>query len=386
MGKITNTGYEPVPLADWISRFETLFRRVYGSDIDLSPKSSDGQMVGILAQMFADQDEQCATGFAMLDPNQASGTWVDQFLAYLALRRKSAQKTQLTIVRISGTRDTILRPPYYATTKAGGIQFQLNSTVAIGDNGYVDTSFSSVEQGQFTVLADDVLIPDTIVLGVDSIVNKQVSSGGAGVELDADCIDRAVNSYGITSQNTVDGTVAAIRQMDDVIACNGYENEGDTVDANGQAAHSQWIIVDGGTPANIAKEIMTRKPPGVKQVGATTYGWTDASGTERIAKWDQPTYVQPYISIVVARKELFTDVSTDFIVRTLAAQTFNIGEEVSAFELGSLLQINQNFYIKSFLLGRTQTAITDTILKIGIKERAVIDSTKITVAVVNADG
>lgn len=385
MGTITNTGYEPVTLTDWISRFETLFRRVYGSDIDLSAKSSDGQMVGILAQMFADQDEQCATGFAMLDPNQASGTWVDQFLAYLALRRKSAQTTQLTIVRINGVRDTIIRPPYYATTQSG-VQFQLNSTVGIGNDGYVDTSFSSVEQGQYTVLAGDVLTPDTVVIGVTSVVNQQVSSGGAGVELDADCIDRAVNSYGITAQNTVDGTVAAIRQMDDVIACNGYENEETTVDANGQVGNSQWIIVDGGTPAKIAAEIMQRKPPGVKQVGATTYGWTDASGTERTAKWDQPTYVQPYISIVVARKELFTDVSTDFIVRTIGAETFNIGEEVSAFELGSLLQVNQNFYIKSFLLGRTSDAITDTILKIGIKERAVIDTTRISVAVVNADG
>lgn len=385
MGTISNTGYEPVTLTDWISRFETLFRRVYGSDIDLAPKSSDGQMVGILAQMFADQDEQVATGFAMLDPNQASGTWVDQFVAYLTLRRKIAQTTQLTIVRISGVRDTIIRPPYYATTKSG-IQFKLNSTVAIADTGYIDTSFSSVEQGQFTVLADDVLLPDTVIIGVSGIVNKQVSSGGAGVELDADLIDRAVNSYGVTSQNTLDGTVAAIRQMDDVIACNGYENETAAVDANSQPAHSQWIIVDGGTPANIAAEIMQRKAPGCTQVGATTYTWVDASGTSRTAKWDQPTYVQPYMSIVVARKELFTDVSTDFITRTIAAQIYNIGEEVSAFELGSLLQVNQNFYIKSFLLGRTSGAITDTILKIGIKERAIMDATKITVAVVNADG
>ena len=385
MGTISNTGYEPVTLTDWISRFETLFRRVYGSDIDLSAKSSDGQMVGILAQMFADQDEQVATGFAMLDPNQASGTWVDQFIAYLTLRRKIAQTTQLTIVRINGVRDTIIRPPYYATTQSG-IQFKLNSTVAIADTGYVETSFSSVEQGQFTVLADDVLIPDTVIIGVTSIVNKQISSGGAGVELDADVIDRAVNSYGVTSQNTLDGTVAAIRQMDDVIACNGYENENEVIDANGQAPNSQWIIVDGGTPANIAKEIMQRKAPGCKQVGATTYGWTDASGNERTAKWDQPTYVQPYLSLVVARKELFTDVSTDFITRTLAAQIFNIGEEVSAFELAALLQINQNFYIKSFLIGRTSSAITDTILKIGIKERAIMTADRISVAVVNADG
>jgi uncharacterized phage protein gp47/JayE len=385
MGSITNAGYEPVALADWISRFETLFRRVYGSDIDLSAKSADGQMVGILAQMFADQDEQVATGFAMLDPNQASGTWVDQFLAYLALRRKSAQTTQLTIVKIEGTRDTIIRPPYIVVSKSG-VKFQLNSTVAIGDDGTVQTSFSSVEQGEFKVLAGDVLTPETIVLGVTKVINMQVSSGGAGVELDADAVDRAVNSYGITAQNTVDGTVAEIRQMDDVIACNGYENEEATVDANGQPANSQWIIVDGGTPANIAKAIMTRKPPGVKQVGSQQYGWTDATGKERIAKWDQPTYVEPYISIVVARKELFTDVSEDFIKRTLAAQTFNIGEEVSAFELGTLLQENQNFYIKQFLIGRTQSAITDTILDIGIKERAIINSDNISVAVVNVNG
>lgn len=385
MGSITNTGYVPVALADWISRFETLFRRVYGSDIDLSAKSADGQMVGILAQIFADQDEQIATGFSMLDPNQASGTWVDQFLAYLALRRKSAQTTQLTIVKIEGTRDTVIRPPYIVVSKSG-TKFQLNSTVAIGDDGTVQTSFSSVEQGQFKVLAGDELTPETVVLGVSKVTNMQVSSGGAGVELDADAIDRAVNSYGVTAQNTVDGTVAAIRQMDDVIACNGYENEGDGVDANQQPAHSQWIIVDGGTPANIAREIMTRKAPGVRQVGAQTYGWTDASGTERVAKWDQPTYVEPYMTLVVARKEMFTDVSVDFITRTLAAQTFNIGEEVSAFELGILLQENQNFYIKSFLIGRTATTMTDTILNIGIKERAIINADRISVAVVNVNG
>lgn len=385
MGSITNTGYVPVALADWISRFETLFRRVYGSDIDLSAKSADGQMVGILAQIFADQDEQIATGFSMLDPNQASGTWVDQFLAYLALRRKSAQTTQLTIVKIEGTRDTVIRPPYIVVSKSG-TKFQLNSTVAIGDDGTVQTSFSSVEQGQFKVLAGDELTPETIVLGVSKVTNMQVSSGGAGVELDADAIDRAVNSYGVTAQNTVDGTVAAIRQMDDVIACNGYENEGDGVDANQQPAHSQWIIVDGGTPANIAREIMTRKAPGVRQVGSQTYGWTDASGTERVAKWDQPTYVEPYMTLVVARKEMFTDVSVDFITRTLAAQTFNIGEEVSAFELGILLQENQNFYIKSFLIGRTATTMTDTILNIGIKERAIINADRISVAVVNVNG
>lgn len=385
MGSITNTGYVPVALADWISRFETLFRRVYGSDIDLSAKSADGQMVGILAQIFADQDEQIATGFSMLDPNQASGTWVDQFLAYLTLRRKSAQTTQLTIVKIEGTRDTVLRPPYIVVSKSG-TKFQLNSTVAIGDDGTVLTSFSSVEQGQYKVLAGDELTPETVVLGVSKVTNMQVSSGGAGVELDADAIDRAVNSYGVTAQNTVDGTVAAIRQMDDVIACNGYENEGDGVDANQQPAHSQWIIVDGGTPANIAREIMTRKAPGVRQVGAQTYGWTDASGTERVAKWDQPTYVEPYMTLVVARKEMFTDVSVDFITRTLAAQTFNIGEEVSAFELGILLQENQNFYIKSFLIGRTATTMTDTILNIGIKERAIINADRISVAVVNVNG
>ena len=385
MGSITNTGYEPVALADWISRFETLFRRVYGSDIDLSAKSADGQMVGILAQMFADQDEQVATGFAMLDPNQASGTWVDQFLAYLALRRKSAQTTQLTIVKIEGTRDTVIRPPYIVVSKSG-VKFQLNSTVAIGDDGYVQTSFSSVEQGQFKVLAGDELTPETVVLGVTKVTNMQVSSGGSGVELDAEAIDRAFDSYGITAQNTVDGTVAAIRQMDDVIACNGYENEDDTTDANGQAPHSQWIIVDGGTPANIAKEIMTRKAPGVKQIGAQTYGWIDASGTERIAKWDQPTYVEPYMSIVVARKELFTDVSEDFIRRTIASKIFNIGEEVSAFELGRLLQENQNFYIKQFLIGRTAETTTETILNIGIKERAIVNTDNISIAVVNTNG
>lgn len=385
MGAVTNTGYTPTSLADWISRFETLFRRVYGSDIDLSAKSADGQLVGILAQMFADQDEQVSTGFSMLDPNQASGKWVDQFVSYLNLRRKSAQTTQLTIVRIFGTRDTIIRPPYYVSTTAG-VQFQLNSTVAIGDNGYVDTSFSSSTQGQYSVLAGDTLNPVTIISGVTSVTNMQTSSGGSGEELDADVIDRAITSYGVAGTNTVDGIVATIRQMDDVIACNGYENYTASYDANGQPASSQWIIVDGGTPSKIAEAIMTRKGVGCRQVGNQSYGWTDASGTERIAKWDQPTYVEPFITITVARKEMFTDISTDYITRTIAAETFNIGEEVSAFELSALLQDNSTFYVKQFLIGRTADTMTETILNIGITERVVMNSVNISVAVVNVNG
>lgn len=385
MGAVTNTGYTVVSLSDWISRFETLFRRVYGSDIDLSAKSADGQLVGILAQMFADQDEQIATGFSMLDPNQTSGIWVDQFLSYLNLRRKSAQTTQLTIVRIYGTRDTIVRPPYYVTT-ASGTQFQLNSIVAIGDDGYVDTSFSSSTQGQYSVLAGDKLNPVTVVAGITSVVNMQKSSSGSGEELDADAIDRAVNSYGVSGTNTVDGIVATIRQMDDVIACNGYENFTSSYDSNNQPPSSQWIIVDGGTPAKIAEAIMTRKGVGCAQVGTKSYGWTDASGTERIAKWDQPTYVEPFINIVVARKEMFTDISTDYITRTVAAETFNIGEEVSAFELSSRLQDNTNFYVKQFLIGRTADTATETILNIGITERAVMNSANISVTVVNVNG
>lgn len=387
MGSVTQTGYTPVMLDDWISRFETLFRRVYGADIDLSAKSADGQMVGILAQIFADQDEQVAILFSMLDPNQASGVYVDQFLAYLKLSRKSEQVTLLTKVKIEGSKNLIVRVPYIVADAAGN-EYQLNSTVALDDTGVVETSFSSTKTGRFVVLANDVLTPKTILPGVTKVTNLQVSSGGASTELDSEAVDRAYDSYGITSQNTVDGIVAEIRQMPDVIAAAGYENDEDTTDPlTGLPAKSMQIVVDGGTPAKIADCIFRRKSTGCKQIGTQSYSVTDKTGKPRTMKWSQPTYVNMYASIVVARKELFTDVSEDLIKNAILSKVFNIGEEVSTYELGQLVQgANPNFYIQSFFVGTTANPTSGTIQKITALQRAIFSADRITIAVVNADG
>lgn len=371
MGQVTATGYEPVALQDWVDTFEATYRTIYGSDIDLSAKAADGQLVGILAQMFADQDLQVATAYAMLDPNQASGAWVDQFLTYLGLSRKTPMTTLLTSVTISGTAGTIIRLPYYVTSTAGD-SFSLNSPVQIGNSGTVSASFQSVNKGQFTVLAGDELTPTSVVVGVSKVVNNQVSSGGLSEELDADAIDRAFGSYGLGSTNTLDGVVAEIRNMSDVLACNGYENEDDATDANGLPPHSQLLVVDGGTPANIAQAIFNRKTPGTKQYQiddstAESYVITDVSNQPKTMKWNQPAYIEPYFVIVVARKELFTDISTDQIMATLRTLTYNIGVPASAFDMADALSGN-NYYVQSFTLGRTDNDQT-SILATAINER-----------------
>lgn len=378
MGQVSATGYTPVALQDWVDRFEAMYRNIYGSDIDLSAKSADGQLVGILGQMFADQDLQVATAYAMLDPNQASGVWVDQFLTYLGLGRKTPMTTLLTQVKIEGTAGLIIRPPYYVTSKANA-KFSLNSPVQIGTTGSVTTSFQSVDKGKFTVLAGDELTPTSVVVGIGKITNLQVSSGGLAEELDADAVDRAFGSYGLASTNTLDGQVAEIRQMNDVLACNGYENEEDTADSDGLVGHSQYIVVDGGTPDRIADVIFRRKTPGTKQhqvagAGAMSYQVPTTSGKFFTAKWQQCTYIEPFLKIVVARKEMFTDISTAEIKRILKTLTYNIGEAASTYDMADAIN-GSNFYVQSFGIGKVDLATaTATILKAGVSERIVMEN------------
>lgn len=376
MGQVTATGYTPVALQDWVDRFEAMYRTIYGSDIDLSAKSADGQLVGILAQMFADQDLQVATAYAMLDPNQASGAWVDQFLTYLGLGRKTPMTTLLTQVKIEGTAGLIVRPPYYVETK-NNVRFSLNSPVQIGTGGSVTTSFQSVDKGQFTVLAGDVLTPTSVVVGITKVTNLQVSSGGLAEELDADAVDRAFGSYGLASTNTLDGVVAEIRQMNDVLACNGYENEEDAADSDGLPGHSQLLVIDGGTPERIGNAIYRRKTPGTKQhqiagAGAMSYQVPTTSGKFFTAKWQQCTYIEPYLKIVVARKEMFTDISTAEIKRILRTLTYNVGQAASTFDMADAIN-GSNFFVQSFLIGKgSAAAATATILKAGLTERIVM--------------
>ena len=102
MAKLIETGIQIERLNEIVARFEEGFRQIYGQNIDLSPNSPDGQMVGLLAQMKMDIEELAENVYRQLDPDVATGTWLDQRVAYAGLIRRAASYSYLRSVILTG--------------------------------------------------------------------------------------------------------------------------------------------------------------------------------------------------------------------------------------------------------------------------------------------
>lgn len=77
MGQVTAAGYVADRLDAIVAKLEDGFRSIYGADINLDPDSPDGQMVGLIGQIRADLEELGENIYRSLDPDYASGAWLE---------------------------------------------------------------------------------------------------------------------------------------------------------------------------------------------------------------------------------------------------------------------------------------------------------------------
>lgn len=118
---------------------------------------------------------------------------------------------------------------------------------------------------------------------------------GLPEETDPQLKIRRINSFFLQAVGPADSIRAALLQYADVADAYVVENDtGGTV--NGVPAHSIYVIVNGGTGAEIAQAIYAKKAPGCGMFGSVTGNVTRPQGNTFTAKWDiavsQPLYVR----------------------------------------------------------------------------------------------
>lgn len=153
-------------------------------------------------------------------------------------------------------------------------------------------NFSSVDYGE-------VIVPN----GAISIITKGPStfisctnlcSYVAGRLRETDTEFR--QSYADKVFNLSDRTLQAIKAaiLTNVQGVNSvavYENDQDYVDAAGRYPHSIEVIVDGGSPAEIATQIFKRKAGGINTYGSTEVDLVGNNGEPITIRFNRPSYI-----------------------------------------------------------------------------------------------
>ncbi|BAS48421.1 hypothetical protein AANUM_1190 [Aggregatibacter actinomycetemcomitans NUM4039] len=379
MAKLIQTGIQIERLSDIITRFEEGFLQIYGQNIDLSPDTPDGQMVGLLSQIKMDIEELAENVYRQLDPEVATGAWLEQRVAYAGLMRRAASYSYLRSVVLTGEPLTQL----YAgivVSDPHKVRWVLNANVQLDSNGSARADFRSEELGAFNLAKNTNLTIETVTLGLNAATTLENAEIGVEEETDQQLRERFFISRTKNAQNSADAIQSKIAALPDVKQVKVLENNTKQRDKNGVEPHSLNVIVDGGADNQIAQVIYENKGAGVGLQGGTETTLT-INNERRTLRFDRVVPVDVQVSMRCVRYEDFTQVDKDEIKRLLSIQKFDIGQNLSLSRLYSPINQVGGFWVKELKIGRKGQALKAENVIIQPRELARILASDITIEV-----
>ena len=312
------------------------FQDVYGEDINVESNSPDGQIINIFAQMLEDQYELLSQVNASFDPDQAVGTVLDQRCAINGIQRKAGTYTYVTLdvevdrsVTLQGL-DQYPEEQAYTVSDGEGNKFILSATSSI-NTGTSQLVFRALNVGNVEVLPNTITTPVTIVLGVKSVNNPGVAiTQGTNEETDAELRARRKASVSISNQGYVDGLQAALANIPDVAKVNVYQNRSNTTDADGIPGHSIWVVIQGGTDAEIGQVMDNKVAGGVGIKGTQSVNVQQADGQVATYYFDRPSAQTLYVNLDITPLGGQTIVPADIKSALVNGMSFQPNETVDS--------------------------------------------------------
>lgn len=316
------------------------FKSIYGADINVQSNSPDGQLIGILSQLTTDQLNFLVQVYNSFSLDNAFGTVLDQRVSLVGIHRKLGSYTE-AVVAVTTTQalnlvglDALISNPsavVFTVADNAGNQYYLKNSYSFGAAGTVNLTFRAATIGAVLTVPNTIQTIVTTQLGVTSVNNPTTSGDVTGLpqETDPQLKIRAIKSFMLQAVGPSDSIRAALLSYADILDAYVVENDSGSPVA-GVPAHSVWVIVNGGTAAEIARAIYAKKSAGCGMKGGSTQNVTRPEGGVFTAQWDpaltQPLYIQA--TLVPRIPGLVFDLTLD-AQRLAAALNYKLGQSPS---------------------------------------------------------
>ena len=317
-----------------------VYQAAYGSDINTDPDTPDGQRIAIEAKSRLDLQSLALWVYNNMDPDLATGEALNRIIKLAGIARQPASKSQVDLTIVTD-RDLTLPAGYQVRDDIGQLWETSESQALVTGSNTV--TVLAQEFGAVEATAGTITEPVTVVLGVVSIMNALDATIGVNEETDAELRVRRNKSIQTPASSTVGGLFSALGNLSGVSDLIIYENDQDTTDGDlALAPHSLWIVIEGGTVADIVETIAKNKTGGTGLKGSVSGTYTEsriipATGVIRtidhVMYFDRPTELQLYVRLNVTRKDPSDPAPEATIKEKLAERTFLIAENVQAADL-----------------------------------------------------
>jgi Baseplate J-like protein len=388
---IGTTGLTIPQYADILNLFLSNFQTIYGSTVDLEPSTPDYQFLSIIALAISDNAQLSQLVFNNMSPNFAIGAGLSSLVKLNGLARKVATASTCSVI-LTGTAGTVVTNGI--VQDINGNDWNLPASVTIGSGGTVTVTATCNIVGAINITAPNQITSiQTPTAGWTSVNNgSNVAALGQPIETDAQLRARQAVSQELPSISPVAGTVAAIAAVLGVTRYYLEENPTGSTDANGCPPHSITAVVEGGSLANVAFAIYSKKTIGcatngdisgspISETQSVVVTDPNSGNTETINFIQPPAYVPIFIIVnahpVAGGTLTATQVSAIQAALVAYLNSLQIGAVISYGELiAAAASVNANpdvpaISIRSpFFFGTAASPSTSTDIQLGFYQAA----------------
>jgi hypothetical protein len=281
---------------------------IYGADINTGSNTPDGNLINIFALSKEDVLQLCVSIFDSFDPDQAVGVALDNLSQLCGIARKGGSYTRTNIVltatqavNLVGLNNPGATP--FTISDANGNQFNLLISQTIASYGTYTYAFQAANVGYIQVIPNTITNIVTITPGVAAVNNPNAPTlVGEDQETDAAFRLRRQQSISLPAQGSFYGLYAGLLTINGLNQALVYVNNTSGVDAHSVPANSIWVIVDGGSAADVGNMIYKYLSLGCGMKGTGTYSITQADSTIFTVKYDNAIYQNFYAQMTLSSK------------------------------------------------------------------------------------
>jgi uncharacterized phage protein gp47/JayE len=322
------------------------FNAIYSVDINVDSNSSDGQIIGLFAQMAVDLRELLVSINNSFDPDQAQGILLDQRCAINNIKRKGGTYTvqpidigissTVTLQGLDGNYDDP-NGTGYTVQDSSGNQFILAATATLTAN-LTSVDFRAKDIGAVSVPINTITNPITIEPGVVSVNNSSAAlTVGINQETDGAFRIRRAQSPALNTSGNAQGLQAKLLALPGITEAQVYQNRTGTTDANGTPGHCLWVVAAGGSDEEIATLIYQTISDGCNMRGMQSYIVTTPNGSLFTAYWDNPTPEPLFIEFTIKTTVPGFDFAIPAIQNAMAAAlVYGIGQYAETSSITSI--------------------------------------------------
>lgn len=372
------------------------FKSVFGADLNIDPRTPQGALINLFTLARIATLVNNAQMANQINPNVAGGILLDAIYALTGGERTTAQRTTVSAT-LTGVPGTVVPSNSQAQESVNGQIFSLISDVTINSLGTGTGNFQANNAGAITVTANTLTIIVTGVLGWETVNNTAAGTIGASTESDIATRYQRKATLALQGFGLAEAITSALMTVSGVVSLSFRENYNSTteiIDGTTMVPNSIYACVDGGTDADVASTLVTKKSGGCAYNNGNGVPISETvtepfSGQVMTVLFDRPTDKQILVQVTAKAPASIQDPTTaiknaiiDYSQGLIdGLGSLGVGDPVSAFELSSAVTAeNPTIFVKQVLISFDfPLDFSCDQLPINIWEKALIIAANITV-------